>query len=106
MALNKDYRISWGINCLLFGCILLLNYLGLIPRSVAGYVLRPEISVIIAGFIFLCFRKTRPAGIILILLGLFLCFATLVVGALGNIPMIVWIISLILLGVILLFIAK
>lgn len=106
MALNKDYRISWGIIALLFGCLLLLQYFHLIPAFIAKYVLRPEISILIAGFIFLCFRKTRSAGVILIILGLILCFAAFFLGVLNGIHPILWPIVLLLMGILLLFLLK
>jgi hypothetical protein len=96
-------KLAYGLSFVFFGLLFLLNILGFFRAiNVERYVMDWRNYFIYAGIIFLCAKKKKTLGFVLLIIGVFLRFQGTISGYLPTYSVYFWPILMIITGAILL----
>ncbi len=97
-------KLAYGLSFVFFGLLFLLDILGVFRfMSIQGYVMDWRNYFIYAGIIFLCAKKEKTLGLVLLLVGIVLRFQGLVLHWIpGSYSVYFWPVLMIITGAILL----
>ncbi len=96
-------KLAYGLSLIFFGFLFLLNILGLFRSlHIEQYVMDWRNYFIYVGTIFLCAKKEKTLGFILLLIGIILRFNYLIDNYLPTYSVYFWPVMMIIIGTILL----
>jgi hypothetical protein len=96
-------KLAYGISFVFFGLLFLLDILGFFRAlHVEKYVMDWRNFFIYAGFIFLCAKKEKALGLVLLIIGIFLRFQGTINSYLPTYSAYFWPVLMIIIGAILL----